>query len=503
MTTESFVQPAIPRFEGHYNHWSMLMENFLRSKEYWQVVSEGFTEAAAGTVLTDVHKSDLESQWLKDLKVNNDFFQAIDRPILETILFKDTSKQIWDSMKRKFQGSMRAKRQQLQSLRQEFELLRMKSGETISDFFSRTMAIVNKMRVHSEKMEDVTVVEKILHSQTPKFNYVVCSIEESKYIDLLLIDELQGSLLVHEQKLNQQDKEEQALLVSFNNHRKGDRGRGKSRGRGHGGYRSITDNSKSVDKSNVECYRCYRYGHYQNKCRTNLSKDNGEKSNFTETQEQISLLMVCNTKEESNKHLWYMDTGCSNHMCGDKEISAALDESYRDNVKFGNHTKISVMGKGQVTIRIKENNYQTISSVVFVPDLKTNLLSIGQLQEKGYEIKIKNGVCRILDDKVGLIAQAKMTANRMFLLYLDSFAQMCFSTRLKDESWLWHFRYGHMNFNGLKTLQHKKMVASLPTFSPPTEICERCVVSKQHRDPFPKGKTRRTRKLLEIVHSDL
>jgi hypothetical protein len=36
----------------------------------------------------------------------------------------------------------------------------------------------------------------------PKFDYVVCSIEESKDIDALSIDELQSSLLVHEQKIN-------------------------------------------------------------------------------------------------------------------------------------------------------------------------------------------------------------------------------------------------------------------------------------------------------------
>ncbi|KAL5830777.1 hypothetical protein ACOSQ3_016195 [Xanthoceras sorbifolium] len=29
--SENFVQPAIPRFDGHYNHWSMLMENLLRT----------------------------------------------------------------------------------------------------------------------------------------------------------------------------------------------------------------------------------------------------------------------------------------------------------------------------------------------------------------------------------------------------------------------------------------------------------------------------------------
>ena len=51
------------------------------------------------------------------------------------------------------------------------------------------------------------------------------------------------------------------------------------------------------------------------------------------------------------------------------------------------------MGKGNVTLHAKDNSFHTISNVFYVPDLKTNLLSIGQLQEKGYEISIKNGLC--------------------------------------------------------------------------------------------------------------
>ena len=43
---------------------------------------------------------------------------------------------------------------------------------------------------------------KILRSLRPKFDYVVCSIEESKDIDAFSLDELQSSLLVHEQKMN-------------------------------------------------------------------------------------------------------------------------------------------------------------------------------------------------------------------------------------------------------------------------------------------------------------
>ena len=68
------------------------------------------------------------------------------------------------------------------------------------------MAITNKMRIHEESLEDVTIIEKIFWSMTSKFNFVVCSMEESKDIDALLIYALQSSLLVHEQKINQQEK---------------------------------------------------------------------------------------------------------------------------------------------------------------------------------------------------------------------------------------------------------------------------------------------------------
>ena len=149
-----------------------------------------------------------------------------------------------------------------------------------------------------------------------------------------------------------------------------------------------------------------------------------------------------------------------------------MDESFRNTVKFGDESTISVMGKGRVTLQTKGNSTHSISNVFFVPDLKTNLLSVGQLQEKGYEISIKNGVCRIQDDKLGLIAQVEMTTNRMFPLHLQHTTHSCFAAKFEYIAWLWHFRYGHLNFGGLKTLQQKNMVAGLPQFEPTSEICE-------------------------------
>lgn len=80
-------------------------------------------------------------------------------------------------------------------------------------------------------------------------------------------------------------------------------------------------------------------------------------------------------------------------------------------MKFGNNSTISIMDKGNVKIHIKEKSNQIISKILFIPKLKTNLLNVGHLQEKGYVIFIKDGVCRIQDKKLGLIAQVNMMAN--------------------------------------------------------------------------------------------
>ena len=193
----------------------------------------------------------------------------------------------------------------------------------------------------------------------------------------------------------------------------------------------------------------------------------------------MSLLMACHGKEETpKKFLWYLDTGCSNDMSGEKSIFSELDEAFRDVVKLGDGSIVSVMGKGKAVIQTNRNYIQTISNVLFVPDLRTNLLSVSQLQEKGYGISIKNEVCRIEDEKLGLISQVNMTANIMFPLYLHDTAHSCLFARLREKEWLWHFRYGNLSFGVLKTLQQKNMVSGLPQIIAPSKVCEECVVRK-------------------------
>ena len=95
-----------------------------------------------------------------------------------------------------------------------------------------------------------------------------------------------------------------------------------------------------------------------------------------------------------------------------------------------------------------------------------------------------------------------MSSNKLFPLKVEN-VQSCLVAEVKDPSWLWHFHSGHLSFGRLKTLQQKNMVTSLPKINIPSQVCEECVVGKQHRTQFPHGKSWRAKGVLELIHSDI
>jgi len=56
----NFLQPVVPRFGRYYDHWSMVMENFLLSKEYWTLIETGIEEPEKGKPLSEAQQKDLE-----------------------------------------------------------------------------------------------------------------------------------------------------------------------------------------------------------------------------------------------------------------------------------------------------------------------------------------------------------------------------------------------------------------------------------------------------------
>ena len=110
-------------------------------------------------------------------------------------------------------------------------------------------------------------------------------------------------------------------------------------------------------------------------------------------------------------------------MCGDRTMFSQLDEKIWHSVKLGNNTKMNVLGKGSVKLLLNGVNF-VFPEVYYVPELNNNLLCIGQLQERGLAILIKEGMCKICHLEKGLIIQTNMSANRIFIFFAASISNI-------------------------------------------------------------------------------
>ncbi|RZB60293.1 Ycf3-interacting protein 1, chloroplastic [Glycine soja] len=72
-----------------------------------------------------------------------------------------------------------------------------------------------------------------------------------------------------------------------------------------------------------------------------------------------------------------------------------------------------------------------------------------------------------------------------------------------DDSWLWHRRFGHFNKHALKLLYEKNMMRDLPSIKENNEVCEGCLLGKQHPFPFSTSGAWRAKDLLELIHTDV
>ncbi|KAI9201145.1 hypothetical protein LWI28_018928 [Acer negundo] len=396
----------------------------------------------------------------------------------------------------------------------------------------------------------MTISEKILRSLNPKFDFIVVALEETKDLETMSVEELVGSLQAHEQKVTRRSDDrvlEQALQSKLSLHEKryeqgetsqqgrergrGSRGRGSgntetkgrgrggrdssrggrgqqnhvSRGRGRGrGRRGGYNYRPNVDKRTVQCYNCHKYGHYSNECR-GIPNEVNEGSNFAE-KEQVegeSLMLMAHNSTYQNQDVWFLDSGASNHMTGRKDLFTELDEKVHGEISFGDLSKISVQGRGDVMIKQKNRGHAFIYNVYYVPNMKTNILSLGQLLEKGYHISLQNMQLTITDARGKLVTRVQMTKNRMFPLAIHHDTPKCLTAIINNKDWLWHLRYGHLNFESLKQLGSKKMVKGLSNIHHPNEMCESCVLSKQHRNSFGKEANWRATMPLELVHTDV
>ena len=119
-------------------------------------------------------------------------------------------------------------------------------------------------------------------------------------------------------------------------------------------------------------------------------------------------------------------------MSRNRSMFVELNKFMNGNVTFGDDSKVLVKGKGNILFRAKDGSHQIISNVYYVPNMKSNIFSLGQLLEKGYDIHLKDCNLFLRDDKGNLIIKVRMSKNRMFPLNIQNDVAKCLKACHKD-----------------------------------------------------------------------
>ena len=124
-----------------------------------------------------------------------------------------------------------------------------------------------------------------------------------------------------------------------------------------------------------------------------------------EEEEQLFVASCFATCHSSEK--WLIDSGCTNHMTFDRDLFKELDTSAVSKVKIGNGEYIAIKGKGTVAIK-SISGTKLIRDVLFIPNISQNLLSVGQLIQKGFKVIFETNQCLIKDAASNEVFGVKM-----------------------------------------------------------------------------------------------
>ena len=178
--------------------------------------------------------------------------------------------------------------------------------------------------------------------------------------------------------------------------------------------------------------------------------------------------------------LWYLDSGCSRHMTGDRSLFKVFEFRKGGNVTFGDGSKSQIKGK----IIISLPGLPDIANVLYVEGQRVNLLYISQICDQSFMVLFSKAKCIVMNDSGKKLISSVRTLNNCYGLVPDADI-VCNSIRLPNEH-LWHQRMGHASYKNLSIVSKHVSVLGIPKLNRMSNVvCGLCQLGKQTKAKHP------------------
>ena len=505
-------------------------------KNLWGYVSGTEVRPSIAGATPTLAETKALNQWNeKDKMVMFILSQNMSNSMIGHIQELETSKEVWKNLENLFTSTTKARKIQLKN---ELNNLKKSPQVTVNDYVLKIKDISDALSSIGSHVDDDDLVAFCLNGlrEDDKWTSFITSIYVRE--NLPKFDQLVSMMITEEMNLQGSSSRSGQSQVFY----AGTRGRGRypqNRGRGRFFGQQQRSNQQSQHNQNQEytrgrrggrfyaqrgrstgggrnlqgnhCYICGKSGHYANNCYYRTDRNVNNYASTSNTQDDERLLMMNfvtdDTKRDTN---WYIDSGCSNHMsCNGKLFENMQSPNMCGYVQTGDDNKHVIEHIGNVPLQNAYGTRNCLSDVLHVPTITKNLISVGQMVEKGLQVRFTKKGCFVEDPLKGfkLVAKGKKEGRLFTMEVNNSNCHQIFLTnddKHVEEIDLWHKRIGHVNLQKLKYMMSHNLVTGLPLFREGNmhHVCEACQFGKQTRLPF-KKENFKSSYALQLVHSDV
>ncbi|KAL8132932.1 hypothetical protein AgCh_008421 [Apium graveolens] len=259
---------------------------------------------------------------------------------------------------------------------------------------------------------------------------------------------------------------------------------------GKEGVNKSNDYKPVPDAPRKTCHNCGSSNHLASFCRKNM--------NINSLPSKLGV-----KSQATGKKILVLDSGCSGHMTGNKALLSNFMEKVGPSVSYGDGNIGKTLGYGNINL-----GNVIIKEVALVSGLKYNLLSISQICDRGYHVDFFEEHCEVVSKSKGKVVLKGYRRGNIYEAKLSTSTDgsaICLLSRASiEESWNWHKKLSHLNFNNINELVKKDLVRGLPkSVFAPDGLCDSCQKAKQRKSSF-KSKTESS--ILEpyhLLHVDL
>ena len=170
-----------------------------------------------------------------------------------------------------------------------------------------------------------------------------------------------------------------------------------------------------------------------------------------------------------------MDSGASFHTTPHREIIQNYVTGNFGKVYLADGSALDVVDIGNVRILFPNGSVWLLEKVRHIPELRRNLIFVGQLDDEGHAILFVGGTWKVTKG-VRVLARGKKTGT----LYMTSSPRDTIAVaNASTNTSLWYRRLGHMSEKGIKMLLSKGKLPELKSIG--FDMCESRILGKQKR----------------------